>query len=70
MTRGCPRLLGLRAFRGLGKAGGQTICTDNCTGTFSLFLSLLFFFPLLFSFVLAGRLQGDQEIGLPRLDSQ
>ena len=45
VIRGRPRLLGLRASRRLGDAGGQTICTDNCTGTFS--------------FVLAGRLRGD-----------
>ena len=53
MARGRPRLVGLRAFMGLGNAGGQTICTDNCTGTFS------FVFPLLFSFVLVERVRGN-----------
>ena len=39
MARGRPRLFGLRAFKGLGNAGGQSMRTDNCTGSFS-FVSL------------------------------
>ena len=39
----------------------------------SLFLFRFFFFPLsilFLSFVSAGRLRGEQEIGLPRFDPQ
>ena len=53
VTRGRLDYLDYWLSGALGNAGGQKICTDNCTGAFS------FFSPLLFFFVLAGRLRRE-----------
>ena len=56
-----------RAARGRPRLAIAAFCTGNCSGFHSLCLFFLSIFTLFF--ILAGRLKGKEEIGVPRFDT-